>query len=59
MFVVFDVLIPIIVWQPGDDGCTEESTNRIAEVVVSSVKPFQLMLGKIIGIGMVALTHLI
>jgi ABC-2 type transport system permease protein len=38
-------------------GVTEEKTNRIAEVVVSSVKPFQLMLGKIIGIGMVALTQ--
>ena len=38
-------------------GVTEEKTNRIAEVVVSSVKPFQLMLGKIVGIGMVALTQ--
>lgn len=38
-------------------GVTEEKTNRIAEVVVSSVKPFQLMLGKIIGIAMVALTQ--
>ncbi|HMK03228.1 MAG TPA: ABC transporter permease [Ferruginibacter sp.] len=38
-------------------GVTEEKTSRIAEVVVSSVKPFQLMLGKIIGIGMVALTQ--
>ena len=38
-------------------GVTEEKTNRIAEVVVSSVKPFQLMVGKIIGIGMVALTQ--
>lgn len=38
-------------------GVTEEKTSRIAEVVVSSVKPFQLMIGKIIGIGMVALTQ--
>jgi len=38
-------------------GVTEEKTNRIAEVVVSSVKPFQLMIGKIIGISMVALTQ--
>lgn len=38
-------------------GVTEEKTSRIAEVVVSSVKPFQLMLGKIIGIAMVALTQ--
>lgn len=40
-------------------GVMEEKTNRIAEVVVSSVKPFQLMLGKIVGIGMVALTQFI
>ena len=38
-------------------GVMEEKTNRIAEVMVSSVKPFQLMMGKIIGIGMVALTQ--
>ncbi len=38
-------------------GVTEEKTNRIAEVVVSSVKPFQLMIGKIIGIGAVAVTQ--
>ncbi len=38
-------------------GVTEEKTNRIAEVVVSSVKPFQLMMGKIIGIGAVGLTQ--
>jgi ABC-2 type transport system permease protein len=40
-------------------GVTEEKTSRIAEVVISSVKPFQLMLGKIIGIGMVAFTQII
>lgn len=38
-------------------GVMEEKTNRIAEVLVSSVKPFQMMLGKIIGIGLVALTQ--
>lgn len=38
-------------------GVMEEKTNRIAEVVVSSIRPFQLMLGKIIGIGLVALTQ--
>ncbi|MEO7311639.1 MAG: ABC transporter permease [Chitinophagaceae bacterium] len=38
-------------------GVMEEKTNRIAEVVVSSVKPFQLMIGKIIGIGGVGLTQ--
>lgn len=38
-------------------GVSEEKTNRIAEVIVSSVKPFQLMTGKIIGIGAVGLTQ--
>ena len=38
-------------------GVMEEKTNRIAEVVVSSIKPFQLMMGKIIGIGAVGLTQ--
>lgn len=38
-------------------GVMEEKTSRIVEVIVSSVKPFQLMLGKIIGIALVALTQ--
>ncbi len=38
-------------------GVMEEKTSRIAEVVISSVKPFQLMLGKIVGISLVALTQ--
>jgi ABC-2 type transport system permease protein len=38
-------------------GVIEEKTNRIIEIVISSVKPFQLMMGKIIGIGLVALTQ--
>lgn len=38
-------------------GVMEEKTNRIAEVIVSSVKPFQLMIGKIVGIGAVGLTQ--
>jgi ABC-2 type transport system permease protein len=38
-------------------GVMEEKTNRIAEVVISSVRPFQLMLGKIVGIGLVGLTQ--
>ena len=38
-------------------GVIEEKTNRIVEVIVSSVKPFQLMMGKVIGIGMVGLTQ--
>ena len=38
-------------------GVIEEKTNRIIEVIVSSVKPFQLMLGKIIGVALVSLTQ--
>ena len=38
-------------------GVIEEKVNRIVEVIVSSVKPFQLMMGKIIGIAMVGLTQ--
>jgi len=38
-------------------GVMEEKTSRVAEVIVSSVRPFPLMLGKIIGIGAVALTQ--
>lgn len=37
----------------------EEKNNRVLEIVVSSVRPEQLMLGKIIGIGLVALTQII
>ncbi len=36
----------------------EEKTNRIVEIIISSVKPFQLMLGKIIGIGGVGFTQI-
>lgn len=38
-------------------GVMEEKANRIAEIMVSSVKPFQLMMGKIIGIALVGLTQ--
>ncbi|HMT67034.1 MAG TPA: ABC transporter permease [Bacteroidales bacterium] len=38
-------------------GVIEEKTSRIVEVIVSSVKPVQLMLGKIIGVALVGLTQ--
>ncbi len=38
-------------------GVIEEKSNRIVEVIVSSVKPFQLMMGKIVGVGLVGLTQ--
>ncbi|HEX5001336.1 MAG TPA: ABC transporter permease [Bacteroidia bacterium] len=40
-------------------GVIEEKTNRIVEVIISSVRPFQLMMGKIIGIALVGLTQFI
>ncbi len=41
------------------NGVVEEKSNRIVEVIVSSCKPFQLMMGKIVGIGLVGLTQII
>lgn len=38
-------------------GVIEEKTNRVVEVIISSVKPIQLMMGKIIGIALVGLTQ--
>jgi len=38
-------------------GVIEEKTSRIVEVIISSVKPVQLMLGKIIGVALVGLTQ--
>ncbi len=38
-------------------GVMEEKSSRIVEVIISSVKPFQLMFGKIVGIGLVGLTQ--
>jgi len=38
-------------------GVIEEKTSRIIEVIISSVKPFQLMMGKIVGISLVGLTQ--
>ncbi len=35
----------------------EEKTNRIVEVVISSVKPFELMMGKIIGVGLIGIVQ--
>ena len=40
-------------------GVIEEKTNRIIEVIISSVKPFQLMMGKVIGVSLVALTQFV
>ncbi len=58
--IVFAMLIYFFVLMYGTQvmrGIVEEKTSRIVEVIISSVKPFQLMMGKIIGIAMVALTQ--
>ena len=41
------------------NGVIEEKTNRIVEVIVSSCKPLELMLGKIIGVALVGFTQLV
>ncbi len=38
-------------------GVLEEKTSRIVEIIVSSVRPFQLMIGKVTGVGLVGLTQ--
>ncbi len=40
-------------------GVAEEKSSKVIEVIVSSVKPFQLMMGKILGIALVAITQLV
>ena len=40
-------------------GVIEEKQNRIVEVIISSVRPFQLMMGKIIGVALVGLTQFV
>ncbi len=40
-------------------GVIEEKTNRVVEIIISSVKPFQLLMGKIIGVGAVGLTQFV
>jgi len=40
-------------------GVIEEKTNRIVEIIISSLKPFQLMMGKILGVAAVGLTQFI
>ena len=40
-------------------GVIEEKTSRIVEIIVSSVKPFELMMGKIIGVSLVVVTQIV
>jgi len=57
---IFTFLIYMFIFVYGAmvmQGVMEEKTNRIVEVIVSSVKPFDLMMGKLIGIGLVGMTQ--
>lgn len=57
---VAGILIYIFIFVYGNQimqGVIEEKSSRIIEILVSSLKPFQLMMGKIIGIGGVGLTQ--
>ena len=58
---LFGFLIYMFVFMYGNmvmQGVIEEKSNKVLELIVSSVKPFQLMMGKILGIASVALTQL-
>ena len=58
----FSIIIYMFIFMYGIQvmkGIIEEKTSRIVEVIITSVKPFQLMMGKILGIAMVALTQFI
>lgn len=59
-YVLFLLLymILIIYGQQVMQGVLEEKTSRVVEVVVSSARPFELMMGKLIGICLTALTQL-
>lgn len=58
---IFTFLIYMFVMSYGGmvmQSVMEEKTNRIVELMVSSVKPFQLMMGKIIGVALVGFVQL-
>lgn len=59
---IFGLLIYMFVFLYGTmvmQGVIEEKSNKVMELMVSSAKPFQLMMGKIMGIASVALTQLL
>ena len=59
---LFTFLIYLFVMMYGGmvmQSVMEEKTNRIMEIMVSSVRPFQLMMGKIIGVALVGFTQLL
>jgi ABC-2 type transport system permease protein len=59
--MVFTMIVYMFIVMYGSmvmQGVMEEKTNRIVELMISSVRPFDLMMGKIIGIAFVGLTQL-
>ena len=62
MGYIFGFMIYIFIFIYGTmvmRGVMEEKQNRIVEVIISSVKPFELMMGKIVGIALVGLTQFV
>lgn len=59
-YVLFFLLYMIIIiyGQQVMNGVLEEKSSRAVEIVISSVRPFELMMGKLVGIGLVGLTQL-
>ena len=60
--IFFTILIYMFVLTYGTmvmQSVTEEKSNRIVELMVSSVKPFTLMMGKIIGVALVGLLQMV
>ena len=58
---VFGMMIYMFIFLYGGmvmQGVIQEKTSKVLEIMVSSVKPFELMFGKIVGIALVALTQL-
>ena len=59
MVLFFILYISIIMWgQQVMQGVLEEKGSRVIEVVISSVTPFELMMGKLLGICLLGLTQL-
>ncbi|HEY7912814.1 MAG TPA: ABC transporter permease [Blastocatellia bacterium] len=57
--LLFFIYISVLIYgQVVMRGVSEEKQSRIAEIVVSSAKPTEMMLGKVIGIGLVGLTQI-
>ena len=58
--LVVGILLFFVIFMFGQQvmrGVNEEKINRIVEVLISSVKPLELMVGKVVGIGLVGLTQ--